>query len=82
MNRYGSVRPEDLRNKAWAIQNQGLTESNKNMFDRMSEAKSGPLTKRPMSAVTRVTSASRVTNVPDIGRMKLMLIANEIFRNR
>lgn len=54
----------------------------------MSEARSGPLSKRPMSAVTRITStsrmtsASRMTNVPDIGRMKIMLIANDIYKNR
>ena len=51
-------------------------------FDRMSEKKTGPLTKRPMSAVTRVTSTSKVSNVPEIGRMKLMLIANDIHKNR
>lgn len=52
------------------------------MFDRMSEAKSGPIAKRPMSAATRVTSASRMSNVPELGRMKLMIIANDIYRNR
>lgn len=84
MNRYGSVRPEELRNKSWALPNNngGLTEHNKMAFDRMSESKTGPLSKRPMSAVTRITSASRVSNVPDIGRMKLMLIANDLHRNR
>ena len=35
-----------------------------------------------MSAVTRITSASRVSNVPEIGKMKLMLIANDIHKNR
>jgi hypothetical protein len=35
-----------------------------------------------MSAVTRLTSASRISNVPDIGRMKMMVIANDIFKNR
>jgi hypothetical protein len=29
-----------------------------------------------------VTTTSRVSNVPDIGRMKLMLIANDIHKNR
>jgi len=53
------------------------------MFDRMSEHKSGPVgPKRPMSAVTRLTSASRMSNVPDIGRMKIMLIANDLYKNR
>jgi len=87
MHRYGSMRPEDLKLKSWAIQNNnaagGLTESNKALFDKMSEHKServGP--KRPMSAVTRISSASRMSNVPDIGRMKIMLIANDIFKNR
>lgn len=32
-----------------------------------------------MSAVTR---GSRMTNVPDVGRMKLMIIANDIYKNR
>lgn len=83
MNRYGSVRGEDMKSKGWGG-NQGgtLTESNKHIFDRISEQQTGPLAKRPMSAVTRLTSASRVTNVPDIGRMKLMLIANDLHRNR
>ncbi len=35
-----------------------------------------------MSAVTRMTSASRMTNVPEIGKMKLMIIANEIYKSR
>ena len=49
----------------------------------MSEKKHGStFSKRPMSAVTRLTTGSRVSNVPDIGRMKLMLIANDIHRNR
>jgi hypothetical protein len=52
------------------------------MFDRMSDVKSGPPSKRPMSAVSRVTSGSRMTNVPDVSKMKLMIIANDIFRNR
>lgn len=56
-----------------------LTEQNKAVFDRISEAKSGTLSKRPMSAVTR---GSRMTNVPDVGRMKLMLIATDIHKNR
>ena len=49
------------------------------MFDRISEVRSGPVSKRPMSAVTR---GSRMTNVPDLGRMKLMIIANDIYKNR
>ena len=51
------------------------------MFDRFSEARSGPVSKRPMSAVTRVTSNSRMTSVPEVGRMKLMIIANDIYKN-
>jgi hypothetical protein len=39
----------------------------------------GPVAKRPMSAVTR---GSRMTNVPDVARMKLMIIANDIHKNR
>jgi CCDC81 eukaryotic HU domain 2 len=81
MNRYGSVRAEEMKNKpSWG--GGTLTESNKHIFDRMSEQQTGPLAKRPMSAVTRLTSASRVTNVPEVGRMKLMLIANDLHRNR
>jgi len=48
----------------------------------MSEVKTGPISKRPMSAVTRLTSNSRISNVPDIGRMKIMLIANDLHKNR
>lgn len=52
------------------------------MFDKISETKSGPLAKRPMSAATRVTSNSRMTNVPEVSRMKLMIIANDIYKLR
>ncbi len=55
------------------------------MFDRISDSHKPQNTnthKRPMSAVTRLTSASRMSNVPDIGRMKMMLIANDVYRNR
>lgn len=60
LNRYGSMRPEDLKRKSWAIQNDDgglLTQENKALFDRMSEARGGSVTrsKRPMSAVTRTT---------------------------
>jgi hypothetical protein len=51
------MRPEDLKRKSWAIGNTtGLTEKNKMLFDRVSEHQSGAIAKRPMSAVTRVTS--------------------------
>lgn len=57
LNRYASVKPGELRNKSWALNNNGsLTEQNKQLFDRMSDARSGvsgPASKRPMSAVTR-----------------------------
>lgn len=77
------MRPEDLKQKSWAIaNNSGLTEQNKQLFDKMSEAKSGPISKRPMSAATRMTSNSRISNLPELGRMKLMIIANDIYRNR
>lgn len=49
------------------------------MFDRQSDTKSGPASRRPMSAVTR---GSRMTNVPDVARMKLMIIANDIYKHR
>lgn len=52
------------------------------MFDKLSETQSGPMTKRPMSAATRVTSNSRMSSLPELGRMKLMIIANDIYRNR
>lgn len=43
----------------------------------------GPISKRPMSAATRTLSqGSRLTNVPELGRMKLMIIANDLYRNR
>lgn len=48
----------------------------------MSESKSyggGPISRRPMSAVTR---GSRMSNVPEVGKMKLMLIATDIYKNR
>lgn len=35
-----------------------------------------------MSAASRITSNSRMTSIPELGRMKLMLIANDIHRNR
>lgn len=82
LNRYASVKPDDLRNKSWGINN-GLTEQNKALFDKISDTRSQvSIHKRPMSAVTRVTSNSRITNVPEIGRMKLMIIANDIYKNR
>ena len=77
------MRPEDLKRKSWAIgNNSGLTEQNKMIFDKISDSKSGPVSKRPMSAVTRITSSSRMTNLPELGRMKLMIIANDIYKNR
>lgn len=48
----------------------------------MSEYKNGPISKRPMSAVTRVTQTSRISNVPNIGRMKIMLICSDIHKYR
>jgi hypothetical protein len=59
-----------------------LTENNKMNFDKISEQKHGPIAKRPMSAASRVTSASKMSSLPEIGKMKLMLIANDIHRNR
>lgn len=35
-----------------------------------------------MSAATRLSAFSSVSQVPDIGRMKVMLIANDIYKNR
>ena len=81
LQRYGSLRPEDLKRKSWALQS-GLTEHNKAAFDQISEQKNGPVAKRPMSAASRITSNSRMTSIPELGRMKLMLIANDIHRNR
>jgi len=78
LQRYGSMRPEDLKKRSWNLGGE-LTEKNKDMFDRHSEAKHGSVAKRPMSAVTK---NSRMTNVPEIGRMKIMMIASEIYKNR
>ena len=74
------MRPEDLKKRSWNLGGDGgLTEKNKDMFDRQSEVKHGSIAKRPMSAVTK---NSRMTNVPEIGRMKMMIIANDIYKNR
>lgn len=74
--------PEDLKHKSWAINN-GLTEQNKAMFDRASEARSGGApSRRPMSAVTRMSTVSKMTNVPEVPKMKLMIIANDIYKHR
>jgi hypothetical protein len=35
-----------------------------------------------MSAVTRVTVNSRMTNIPEVSRSRLIIIANDIYRNR
>lgn len=49
----------------------------------MSETKSkSNLSNRPMSAVTRNSFYSKMTNVPELGKMKIMLIATDIFKNR
>ena len=89
LTRYGSLRPEDLKHKSWAIHNGsngfqtvGLTENNKAQFDKISDTKSGKPSKRPMSAATRTSIGSRMTNVPEVPRMKLMIIANDIYKNR
>jgi len=52
------------------------------MFDRTSDVRSGPPSKRPMSVASRMTAGSRMTTVPEVPRMKLMIIANDIYRNR
>jgi len=60
------------------------------MFDHFSETKNnirtttaaGALAKRPMSAITRGSSASRMSSVPEIARSRLVLIANDIHRLR
>lgn len=49
------MRPEDLKRKSWNINNGGLTEKNKEMFDKFSDTKSTTHSKRPMSAVTRLS---------------------------
>jgi len=38
--------------------------------------------KRPLSAFTRNTNNSRMSNIPEVSRMKLALIANDIYKNR
>jgi hypothetical protein len=62
-----------------------LTEHNKNLFDQISETikDEQPLkNKRPMSAVTRTTTNSRMTNVPEVSRSRLIIVANDIYSRR
>ena len=60
-----------------------LTEDNKRLFDQVSESKSVKnLNMRPMSAYTRGSSKSRMSNLPDISKIQLSIIANDIYRNR
>lgn len=67
-----------------------LTEHNKTIFDQYSESKiqakyttaAGAGVKRPGSVVTRGSSASRMSNVPELARSRLVLIANDIYRVR
>jgi hypothetical protein len=67
-----------------------LTEHNKSLFDQFSETKNnirtttaaGALARRPMSAMTRGSSMSRMSNVPEVARSRLVLIANDIYRVR
>jgi hypothetical protein len=39
-------------------------------------------TKRPMSAYSRASGSSRLTALPEVSRMKLQIIAGDIFKNR
>lgn len=50
------------------------------MFDKMSEYRSGPIPKRPMSAYTGVSRGSRMSALPEIGKIKLVSIASDILR--
>ena len=61
-----------------------MTEQNKQIFDQLSEQRSVnlPIQKRPMSAYSRGTAGSRMTNVPEVGRIRLTIIANDIYKNR
>ena len=34
-----------------------------------------------MSAVSGVTGNSRMSNLPELGRMRLMIVGNEIYKN-
>jgi hypothetical protein len=62
------------------------------LFDQFSETKNnngvrtttaaGALAKRPMSAITRGSSFSRMSNVPEVARSRLLLIANDIYKVR
>lgn len=35
-----------------------------------------------MSAVTKITANSRMTNIPEVSRSRLIIIANDIYTNR
>ena len=72
------------KHTSWQInQNDGpLTELNKQIFDQMSDIKGSVVKKRPKSAYSRGSSNSRMTNVPDVSRVKLLMIATDIFKNR
>lgn len=52
------------------------------MFDRMSETKSGPVSRRPMSAYTGASRGSKMSVLPEIGRMKMLSIAADILRRK
>ena len=60
-----------------------LTEQNKLLFDQLSDVKGSSAKKpRPMSAYSRGTSNSRITNLPEVSRVKLVAVANDIYKNR
>ena len=40
------------------------------------------MAKRPMSAYSKVSGASRMTSLPEVSRMKLQIVAGDIYKNR
>ena len=84
LNRYSSMKPQDLKAAGHHYgdnKSEVLTEERKNEFDRMSGNAYGQQA-RPMSAATRSTVNSYVSRLPEMNRMKMMMIVEAIFKNR
>lgn len=80
-----SAKHEDQRRKSWALREEGglLTEQNKQLFDILSEQKHKPvLPRRPMSAYSRGTQGSRMSNIPEVSKLRLQLISTDLFKSR
>lgn len=60
-----------------------LTEQNKQIFDLLSEQRhKTPLPRRPMSAYSKGTQGSRMSNIPEVSKMRLQLISTDIYKSR